>query len=75
MEEGFALPPEPEHWEAVETLVASVPSNGSTCYRLAVDLNDEERCHVISHIFLLYHEYLVVESEAKRVRQFILGYD
>lgn len=74
-EEGFALPPEPEQWEAVEALVASVPSDGASCYRLAVDLDDEERRHVISHIFLLFHEYVVVEGEAGRVRQFILGYD
>ena len=74
-DEVFALPPEPEQWEAVEVLLASIPSEGASCYRLAVELSDEKRRHDLWHIFLLFHEYVVVEKEAVRVRQFVLGYD
>ena len=71
----FDAPPSEDQTRAVLRFVEGLPSEERRCYRLTIDLDDERYRHEISHVHMVFDEYLVIGPAGRVLWMLILGYD
>lgn len=73
-DEDFDGPPDAEQRRVVDVWVESVASSGGDVY--ALEAPDDSSCRVaFSHVWTLFHEFLVVNRSLDELTVAVIGYD